>query len=124
MEKIIACCGIICSECPAFLATRKDNDNERKRVAEMWADRIIISDKIMPVKWQDINCDGCHADNGRIFIYCRPCEIRKCCQEKNLINCAYCTNYPCEKIEKNTSPESRKVLDDIKKGGEFQWNKT
>ncbi|MCK4571680.1 DUF3795 domain-containing protein, partial [candidate division WOR-3 bacterium] len=37
MDKMIAYCGIICTECPAFLATQKDDDEERKKVAEMWS---------------------------------------------------------------------------------------
>ena len=37
MEKIIAYCGLICSECPAYIATQKDSDEERKKVAEKWS---------------------------------------------------------------------------------------
>ena len=32
MDKIIAFCGAVCSECPAFLATKNDDDNEKKRI--------------------------------------------------------------------------------------------
>ena len=32
MEKMIAFCGIVCAECPAFLATKMDDDNERKKI--------------------------------------------------------------------------------------------
>ncbi|MGB9718029.1 MAG: DUF3795 domain-containing protein [Thermoproteota archaeon] len=35
MSKLIAYCGLICSECPAFIATQRDDDAERKRVAEL-----------------------------------------------------------------------------------------
>ncbi|MCK4824426.1 DUF3795 domain-containing protein, partial [bacterium] len=37
MEKMISFCGIVCTECPAFLATKNDDDNERKKIAEMWS---------------------------------------------------------------------------------------
>lgn len=35
MDKMIAFCGIVCSECPAFVATQKDDDAKRKEVAEL-----------------------------------------------------------------------------------------
>lgn len=35
MEKIIAHCGITCSDCPTFMATKMNDDAERKRVAEL-----------------------------------------------------------------------------------------
>jgi len=37
MNKMIAFCGLTCTECPAFIATRKDDDGERKKVAEFFA---------------------------------------------------------------------------------------
>lgn len=37
MEKMIAFCGIICTECPGFIATQRDSDEERRRVAESWS---------------------------------------------------------------------------------------
>lgn len=37
MEKMIAFCGLTCTECPAFIATQKDDDKERKKVAKVWS---------------------------------------------------------------------------------------
>ena len=37
MAKIIGICGLICSECPAYIATKKNDDGERKKVAEIWS---------------------------------------------------------------------------------------
>jgi hypothetical protein len=37
MEKMVAFCGIVCSECPVYLATIHDDDNARKEVAELWS---------------------------------------------------------------------------------------
>ncbi|KUK85723.1 MAG: Uncharacterized protein XE03_1923 [candidate division TA06 bacterium 34_109] len=31
MDKMIAFCGLICTECPAFIATQKNDDIERKK---------------------------------------------------------------------------------------------
>jgi hypothetical protein len=36
MEKIVGYCGIICSECPVLVVTKKDKDAERKKIAELF----------------------------------------------------------------------------------------
>ena len=35
MDKMIAYCGIVCTECPAFEATQKNDDAKRKKVQTM-----------------------------------------------------------------------------------------
>jgi len=112
MDKMIAFCGLICSECPAFIATQKDDDNERKKVAELWAKEYNSPD----LKPEDINCDGCLSENGRLFGYCKTCDIRSCALEKNAKNCAYCDDYACEKLVKffDMAPEAKNNLDEIR----------
>jgi len=112
MEKMIAFCGTVCAECPAFLATKMDDDNERKKIAELWTKRYNAD-----IKPEDINCEGCLSE-GKKFSYCNVCEIRKCGQEKGLKNCAYCADYVCEKLDKffEIAPDGKTILDEIKKG--------
>jgi hypothetical protein len=113
MENMIAYCGINCSECPGFLATQNDDNAKRKETAEMWSKQF-KSD----IKPEDINCDGCLADTGRIIGYGNVCEIRKCGQEKGVENCAYCNDYGCQKLEKflEMMPMARVSLEEIRKG--------
>lgn len=111
-EKMIACCGLVCSECPTFIATQKNDDKMREETAKKWSE-MFHSD----IKPADINCDGCTSNSTRLFNYCNQCEIRKCVREKGVKNCAYCADYPCEKLvafQKN-APEATVVLDDIRK---------
>ncbi|MCK4448931.1 MAG: DUF3795 domain-containing protein [Candidatus Marinimicrobia bacterium] len=112
MDKMIAFCGIICTECPAFLATQKDDDDIRKKTADIWSKQFNAE-----IKHEDINCDGCLSEGGQIFNYCRVCEIRKCGLEKGVENCAYCDDYTCEKLEKfiNNVPEAKATLEKIRK---------
>ncbi len=79
MGEMIAFCGLDCNECPALIATQKDSDDERRRVAELWSKQFNAN-----IKPEDINCDGCFSDTGRLFSYCKVCEIRKCGQERVL----------------------------------------
>ncbi len=113
MEEMIGYCGIICSDCPVLIATQKDDDAERKRVAE-----IFTKQYGKEYKPEDINCDGCISDSPRIFSYCNVCEIRKCGIEKNVKNCAHYTEYPCGNLSQLFSKYSKakETLDEIKRG--------
>jgi len=113
MEKMIGYCGIICSDCPVLIATQKNDDAERKRVAE-----IFTKQYGKEYKPENINCEGCIGDSTRIFSYCNICEIRKCGREKNVENCAYCPEYPCEKLSHlfSSYSKAKETLDEIKRG--------
>ena len=112
MSKMIAVCGLTCSECPALLATQKDDDTERKKVAELWSKQFNVT-----IEPESINCDGCMSGSKRIFNYCNICEIRKCGTAKKVENCAYCDEYACEKLIRffSMAPEARITLEDIRK---------
>jgi hypothetical protein len=111
-EKIVAYCGIGCSECPTYIATQKNDDKMREETAKKWSEMFHSG-----IKPGDINCDGCTSSSSKLFDYCGKCDIRKCGKEKGVKNCAYCAEYPCEKLSaflKNV-PEAKAVLDGIKK---------
>ena len=112
MKKMIGFCGVVCTECPAFLATQKDDNNERRRVAEMWSKQYNAE-----IKPEDVNCDGCLAEGGRLFGHCQICEIRKCGQDRDLLNCAYCAEYACEKLNKffEMAPGAKGALEELRK---------
>jgi hypothetical protein len=111
MEKMVAVCGLICSECPAFIATQKNDEWERRKVAETWS-----KDYKVDLKPADINCLGCIIDTEKLFNYCKVCEIRKCGKEKKVNNCAYCTEYACDKLSDffKIAPIAKTNLDEIK----------
>jgi len=112
MEKSIGYCGIICSDCPVLIATQKDDNAERRQVAETFTKQYGKEYRL-----EDINCDGCISDSLRIFSYCSVCEIRKCGKVKNLKNCAFCVDYPCEKLSKLLAEYSKakETLDEVRR---------
>ena len=112
MKKTIGFCGIVCSNCPAFIATKKDDDREREKVAKQWAEEYKHEFKV-----QDINCDGCRIKEGRHIEYCDVCEIRSCAMEKKVENCAYCEKYICEKLNNffDIAPHVKEALEEIRK---------
>ena len=108
---MIAVCGLLCNQCDAFIATWNDDDEKRAEVARRWSKRNHHN-----IELADINCLGCTSDSDCLFGRCRVCEIRKCAKEKQVVNCAYCDNYTCEKLEDffQAAPDARKHLDAIR----------
>jgi hypothetical protein len=93
MNNFTAYCGLQCDECPAFIATQKDDDRKREKVAAMWSKQFNMN-----LSAEHINCDGCKANTGRIFGHCRTCKIRACSSEKGFETCAQCDQYACEDL--------------------------
>jgi len=109
-----AFCGLNCSECPAYLATKTGDDKKRIETAKKWSE-IYKSD----IKPEDINCMGCISVSDVIFNYCNICEIRKCAKIKEVKNCACCPDFGCEKLLEffKIAPEAKRKLDEIRNKG-------
>ena len=41
MPKMIAYCGLVCSNCPTFLATKNDDDAAREKTAAAYLDKLL-----------------------------------------------------------------------------------
>jgi hypothetical protein len=109
---MIGYCGIVCSDCPVLVATQKDDDSERKRVAELFTRQYGKE-----YTSESINCDGCLSDSPRVFSYCGICEIRKCGRDKKVENCGFCADYPCERLSKLFAEYSKakETLDEVRR---------
>ena len=110
---MIAKCGIICTECEAYIATQNDDLREKERVAAKWAK--LFGAEFTP---ESITCDGCQSETGRFSDYCRGiCEIRKCALERELENCAYCRDYSCAILNEvlKMAPNAKTTLEEIRK---------
>jgi len=93
MQEIVAYCGIVCTECPAYKATQQNDDKARAKVAEQWSKQFKHN-----FQTEDINCNGCLSVGDVQFGYCSMCDIRKCGVDRKVLNCAYCVDYPCDKL--------------------------
>lgn len=107
MSKIIAVCGITCTDCPAYIATQKDDDELRVKTAKEWS-KMFHAD----IRQEHINCDGCNVEGKRIQ-HCNECEIRLCSIGKGLENCSQCADYACSKLEEffRMVPDAKVTLD-------------
>jgi len=115
LERITAFCGIDCASCKAFIATRENDDVKRREIAAEWSKAFGLE-----IKPEEVNCDGCLTKKGRHINYCNVCEIRQCGMKKAIENCAYCTDYACEKLQKfhEQAPEPKNRLEEIRKQSE------
>ena len=115
MEKMIAFCGIVCSDCPTYKATQIDDDAERKRVAELWTEQYGAEHKP-----EDVNCDGCLSQDKKLIKFCHKCEVRACGLKHTIENCGYCDEYPCEKLTRlwdflGAGKEAKARLEEVRK---------
>jgi hypothetical protein len=113
MNKIIAYCGLVCTDCPAYVATQADDRAALEQVAERWRKEYNAPN----ITVESVICDGCLGDGGRHCSHCAECEIRACGVARSVVNCAHCTDYACKKLEGffGFVPEARAVLDAIQR---------
>ncbi len=112
-KKMIAYCGLNCTECGAFIATQKNDNGLRAEVAADWSKRYGTA-----VKPEDINCVGCVPVAGKHVGHTSVCEVRLCGQARGVANCAYCPDYACDKLAKyhQMAPQMKANLEEIRKG--------
>lgn len=95
METLIAACGLVCSRCDAFRATRENSQEKLERVAADWRKRYNCGE----INAENIRCNGCMTDGGPKCGHCESnCETRKCALSKKLSTCSQCADFPCEKL--------------------------
>jgi hypothetical protein len=104
MAEIIARCGYKCSLCLIYRENlKKDPQNRRKfrdGVDKYYGDKLTL---------EECYCDGCMAnDSENPALVTQDCEVRPCVITRNIDNCAYCVQYPCQTLEKRFV-ERRKV---------------
>jgi hypothetical protein len=111
MERIIAYCGLVCSDCDAYVATQANDREALGRLAQRAREEFGVADATPETSM----CDGCLTDTGRQIGYCATCEIRSCATARDVANCAYCADYACDKLETifSHSAEARALLDEI-----------
>lgn len=116
MDTIISYCGLMCTGCPILWATNENNEQLKEK---MKVEIAKLSNKLYQTAYssKDItDCDGCLNENGRLFPGCKNCQIRNCAREKEIPNCAHCSEYICETLETffTENPESKSRLDFIR----------
>ena len=107
-SEFIAYCGLDCESCEARLVTINNDDERRKKVAELWSK--LNGVEITP---EMINCTGCRLP-GVKTPYCEKlCSIRKCASNRKYETCGDCIGKDsCDELAVITgnNPEAKKNL--------------
>lgn len=108
LTKLVAYCGLVCTECPAYIAERTDDDALRAKTAVRW------SRSDFSVSPEEVSCDGCVVTEGTQFKHCELCEVRGCAASRGVATCAECPDYACARLERLSAiigPGARETLD-------------
>jgi len=109
---MIAYCGLDCSKCECFEATKENDGKKRIAVAEKWT-----AEYKKEIKPEQINCSGCKQEGIKFFFTESLCEIRKCNIEKSNSHCSECSEYKCETLENfiAMAPQVGEALEALRK---------
>jgi len=112
MEKKIAYCGLVCNECPAYIATQNNDQEGLAKVASQWSKEFGV-----PLSADDCLCDGCLTKSGRLIPHANECKIRACAIAKGVRNCAHCSDYPCSELKQffGFAPQAKVTLEGIRR---------
>ena len=111
MTEMIAYCGLVCTGCPAYVATQANDRTALAQVAAQWSKEF----NAPGLTAESVLCDGCLGVTGRKFGHCMECEIRACAMGRAVANCAHCDDYGCATITEffGFVPDAKATLDAI-----------
>ncbi len=97
MSKVVDKCGIDCGDCPWGLYPRKGMTAEEFEQYRNKAKRVL---GYMPIKTP---CLTCQTEDSKIpkgsKLPNRKCLIRQCVDKTGVVNCAYCSRFPCDTVK-------------------------
>ncbi len=94
MSDLIAFCGLDCAACKAYQLTQANDVAAMQVLLDEW--RVTYQAPDMPI--EAVTCDGC-TSTGRHGGYCMECPVRACAVEREVVSCALCEDYGCEKLQ-------------------------
>ena len=108
MDRYIACCGLDCESCEARLATVRNDEALRRRVAALWSELNGVA--ITP---EMIHCVGCRIEGVKTPYCASLCPIHPCARSRGFETCGSCKEMDaCQKLRAITgnSAEARDNL--------------
>lgn len=97
----LAYCGYDCTNCPVYKATKENDLEELKRV--------LFAPHNKEHSIESLGCYGCLDPKSKNHM-CSNCYIKTCATNKNIKNCAYCDEFPCNYLRNYISPKTMEVL--------------
>lgn len=85
MSELAATCGLVCSACSVFIATKEDPER-LKRISLRFG-----------IPEEEVRCLGCGSDKR--FGPCSSCIFSPCATGKGLTTCSECASFPCKDLK-------------------------
>jgi len=106
---MIAYCGIDCSQCKSYLATRSGKYEDLEKVARRLAE--VYQEEVKP---EYVICDGCRTGQRHSFFCTHSCKMRRCCIGNGYHSCIECPDFSCKELqfELDNNPEA---IENLKK---------
>ena len=98
-KELLAPCGLYCGVCGILMADRDGNEKFKERLSTVYG-----------LKPEHIRCQGCLAEEDKVFAYCQVCPIKSCTREKGIEGCHLCDDFPCQHIENFPMPVGKRVM--------------
>jgi hypothetical protein len=83
---LLGVCGLYCGACYHYRASFPEGKHLLQEAARQGR------------KLEGFTCKGCRSGHLYIHVGCARCRIRACAEEKNLLHCGLCPEFPCEQI--------------------------
>jgi hypothetical protein len=97
MAGMMSACGVLCSDCPAYLGDAKGVAHQERTVTA-WRRIYGLNERT-----ENISCGGCCGPDDQLFHTSRTCKARRCCRSKGFITCTECPVERCPDLEKAQS---------------------
>ncbi len=111
-NEMIAVCGLDCSQCPAHIAWKNDDQALRAKTAVEWQKAYGFA-----FEPSMINCSGCRVADGPKIGHCAECKMRNCAKNKGVPTCGACAEYAtCSEIQGFLAnvPQAKANLDKLR----------
>jgi hypothetical protein len=102
--KLLGVCGLYCGACYHYRASFPEGAHLVEEAARQGRAR------------QGFSCQGCRSDRLYVHPGCALCEFRACAEEKGIVHCGLCAEYPCDRLrafQSDGRPHHRDVLDNL-----------
>lgn len=90
----LTCCGFRCDLCQAYKKNIHEHD-QTSLLSDKWHEYFGFR-----IPADQISCDGClSSDPETSELIDKACPVRPCVINKQIPNCAYCEEFPCDKLQ-------------------------
>ena len=84
---LLAVCGLYCGACYHYRASFPESAHLLEEAARQGREL------------EGFTCQGCRSDILYIHPGCAQCEIRACADERVVLHCGLCSEFPCTRLE-------------------------